>query len=528
MAEPHNHSNRKTGCSYTNPDPQAVFSDGHRDGPSESRRTNHLQLLVFALSFLVIILLGILIGRYLSGTRHQLPDIEPMKADLVLSDGDTQTLRVDPPTLPENVQVKTEWISSDETVASIGEISENGYAAEIETHGAGSCEITMTIQIEQKIYVLLCYEIAVESNNPFLNIDPVEETLTLKNGDCGTLQVHPLDLPEELQASAEWSSSDNSVATIRSVSEDGYSAEIEALSPGSCRITMTLHTETRSCLLLTYDISVEQPVPSAMTLSISEYTLSTNETVKIEAKVDPMDQTYHVEWNSSDERVALVEGHGEQGLTADIIWTGGGSCTITANLVGPSGKVCSKTCEIRSNSTPEYRLLGKLKMSYSSYYTLELFHYDSDGHLIGADLYSYQVSSKNLKYYVENGFDMADSEYVSWREYRDFEVDDQERILTATLHDMKGGEDEKVSFSYDSKGRLIKEEYADYGYYYIYQYEKDQMIESYLSPSGEVMDERVFDADYDGYGNIIYAGRDSNDDGGGYDKIEWIYSDYFE
>ena len=153
-----------------------------------------------------------------------------------------------------------------------------------------------------------------------------DDELTLTVGKTYTLTATVL--PENTTDVFAW---ENSNPKIAEISQDGV---VKALQPGQTIITAKAGSKTAVCL-----VSV-MPLPESVTLDRTELSLVKGESAQLTATVSPSNVIEPVEWSSSDETVALVEGGKVTAVYA-------GKATITASVEGKSAS-CSVTVSIPS------------------------------------------------------------------------------------------------------------------------------------------------------------------------------------
>lgn len=240
------------------------------------------------------------------------------KTALTLIKGTEQTLTatIDPPDTTE--EKKVIWTTSNPDVATVDDTGnikgiENGTAtitAQIGSHVA-ECKVTVTV--------------------PTTGITLDKTTVVLPKGkdDTLTATIYPQDTSDK---AVEWSSSDESIATVDS------SGKVTGIKVGSAVITAKTHNGgyTAHCT-----VNVVIPV-TGITLDKTELNLIKGNSDTLLATIVPPDATDQtVTWESSDPAVATVDGTGK--VTA----AGGGSANIKVTTHdGKFTAVCKVTVTV--------------------------------------------------------------------------------------------------------------------------------------------------------------------------------------
>ena len=214
-----------------------------------------------------------------------------------------------------------EWSSSDENVATV---SSEGV---ITAKGKGTCTITCTVTKENE--TIGSYTVKVEVKEPVISIALSETSAYLWVGDTKTLTATAKPTTAN-NIAVEWSSSNNSVATV---SSEGV---ITANGKGSCTITCTAadgYGTKSEC-----SVTVNQQV-TEIALSETTASLWVGDTRFLTAKVTPTTaNNTAIKWSSSDNKVATVS------LEGMITAKGKGTCVITCTAVDGYGT--KSTCEV--------------------------------------------------------------------------------------------------------------------------------------------------------------------------------------
>ena len=213
------------------------------------------------------------------------------------------------------------WSSSDKWVASV---NENGL---VTAYSVGEATITATTTDGSDLSAS-CKVTVVPTLAESITLDKIE--ISLEATETATLLVTVL--PElTTDKSVEWSSSDESVATIDA------NGLVTAIAVGEATITAT--TADGSNLTASCKVTVVPTLAETITLDKTEISLEATETATLIAIVLPELVTdKSVEWSSSNESVAVVDENGV--VTAVAV----GEATITATTVDDSN--LSATCKV--------------------------------------------------------------------------------------------------------------------------------------------------------------------------------------
>ena len=235
------------------------------------------------------------------------------KKEITLEKGTAETLKLtyNPSDTTDDKTVV--WGSEDESVATVDE------AGQVTAIGAGETTVTATVG-ETTAQCRVKVEIALVS------ISLNKEKVTLNKGEEETLSVSYK--PEDTTSSKEvqWSSSDESVATV-----DG-NGKLRAVAAGKVNITATVGDKTAVC-----EVMVKVPLKS-ISLNKTELVLERSSEETLQVSFQPLDTTVDrtVAWSSSDESIATVD---ETGKVTAIM---AGETVITAEV---NGKTSS--CKVR-------------------------------------------------------------------------------------------------------------------------------------------------------------------------------------
>ncbi|MBR4505103.1 MAG: carbohydrate-binding domain-containing protein [Candidatus Methanomethylophilaceae archaeon] len=152
-------------------------------------------------------------------------------------------------------------------------------------------------------------------------------SVSMETGDTKSLTATVT--PSTWKGTVNWSSSDESVATVDS------SGKITAVSAGKATITAKADSSRATCEIIVADASVPT---AAISLSSGVLSLNVGDTATLTAAVTPSDSSDVLTWKSSDISVATVSSDGKVTAIA------AGSATITATYGSVSG-----ACEVTVN-----------------------------------------------------------------------------------------------------------------------------------------------------------------------------------
>ena len=225
-----------------------------------------------------------------------------------------ETFKIEATVMPEDATDKTlEWTSSDESVATVD--AEGNVSALKE----GTCVITATAADGSGMSASCSINVSARVI-PVESIMVSQESAELKFGESVALTatVVPEDATDK---TVTWSSDNTDVAIVDA---DG---NVTAVSLGVATITATSGDCSASCVVTVVATLVESIIVTPESWNGEE-----GETFKIEATVMPEDATDKtLEWASSDESVATVDGEGNVSVLNE------GSCVIIAAAVDGSG-----------------------------------------------------------------------------------------------------------------------------------------------------------------------------------------------
>ena len=237
------------------------------------------------------------------------------KTSLELEEGETFDLVAT--VLPADATNRTvSWTSDSGCVT----VSDKGKVTAVK---AGTA--TITARAERKdatCVVTVSPKILIDS------ITIIEQSIVLTEGDTKTLTVKIL--PEDLDATIKWSTSNSAVATV----ENGT---VTAVAPGIADITAKVGDKSSTCR-----VSVKgKPVAvTSVTLNPTTASITVGATAVLTATVAPENATdKNVTWKSLDESVATVTGGAvyakKVGKTTITATAGGKSATCVVTVTAP-------------------------------------------------------------------------------------------------------------------------------------------------------------------------------------------------
>ena len=213
------------------------------------------------------------------------------KTELELVEGESAQLTAT--VSPEDASDKSvKWTSSDEKVATVDN------AGKVTAVAPGSAKITVTTNDGNK--EASC-AITVSANKiPVEGVTLDKTELELVEGESAqlTATVSPEDATDK---SVEWSSSDESIATV---DETG---KVTALKVGSATIKVktTDGGKETSCAVTVTPIPVE-----GVTIEPTQVEVKEGGAVQLKATVSPAEADQEVEWTTSDSQIATVDANG--------------------------------------------------------------------------------------------------------------------------------------------------------------------------------------------------------------------------
>lgn len=265
-----------------------------------------------------------------------------------------------------------------------------------------------------------CGDVPVES----LVLSNTELTINVGNASAVSCTVLPEDATDK---TVNWSSSNNSVATVNNV------GVITAVSAGTCTITASSGDITA-----TVNVIVKKPVEQVV-LNKTDVTIKEEETFTFTCTIVPNDASEKtVTWTSSDSSVATVNANGTiTGIKA-------GTCTVTASV---DGKSAIANITIKEKGPDFKKLYNEIDSdvqygwelgSDGSYLMADTNVYDLDNYSNSAIWYSIKDMNKKLGLPDSLSNDMAQTTWSMGRQNQTFETAGV--TVTWTYHPDKGME----------------------------------------------------------------------------------------
>lgn len=228
---------------------------------------------------------------------------------------------------PETTTDKTvTWISSNEAIATVN--SEGMVTA----HGLGECDITATTA-DGSNKTASCHITVGATPAESISVDP-KGPFTLRIGE--TIQFSATVLPQDAtDKSVSWMSQTGGVT----IDANGLATAVAPVENNWISATNSAGQQD-----LVY-ITVLPTLISSIDVVPQELSLKVNQTIKVQAVVNPVDATdKSLKWSSSNTAVATVDGNGNIIAVA----MGETDITVTAN----DGSGVSATCKVTVVPTP--------------------------------------------------------------------------------------------------------------------------------------------------------------------------------
>lgn len=228
---------------------------------------------------------------------------------------------------PETTTDKTvTWISSNEAIATVN--SEGMVTA----HGLGECDITATTA-DGSNKTASCHITVGATPAESIRVDP-KGPFTLRIGE--TIQFSATVLPQDAtDKSVSWMSQTGGVT----IDANGLATAVAPVENNWISATNSAGQQD-----LVY-ITVLPTLISSIDVVPQELSLKVNQTIKVQAVVNPVDATdKSLKWSSSNTAVATVDGNGNIIAVA----MGETDITVTAN----DGSGVSATCKVTVVPTP--------------------------------------------------------------------------------------------------------------------------------------------------------------------------------
>ena len=245
--------------------------------------------------------------------------------------GNGKSLTLEAVLSPSDATALIGWTSEDESKLTVnkGRITAKS--------GTGTVKVTATADdasVSLNVKLTAVQPTQADIRNYGSSID----TLTLKEGESTKLTVAVVPVASTV-SSAVWSADKEEVAKI---AQDGT---LTAVAEGTAVITVTVKGTEGKAVTDSITVKVvkeEEPVTEpeennsvSVNLSVSSCTLKPEETLSVNAVLDPVDAEYKsVSWSSADEKVATVS---YDSLSANITAVAEGSTKVTFTLTLTDG-----------------------------------------------------------------------------------------------------------------------------------------------------------------------------------------------
>lgn len=254
----------------------------------------------------------------LSVEEPEEPTVEVTKFTLTGADDMTfnsrgQTAEIVYVIAPEDAQWDIEWVSSDETVATVSNFGV------ITARRGGDCTITGTCgDFEVSVAVHCAFTV------PTTVLDMNYDDITMDHEGQEVQLKIDYDLTDDQIASTVWESTDDSVATV---DDDGL---VTAIGDGTAVVSASIGEYTASCIIRCVNVTGNRGVNS----DDSEYVIN-YEDVTLTRKGEYFELTLKsilgndvpdFTWKSSDSQIAKVDSKGVVTAVAD------GTCKITTSI----------------------------------------------------------------------------------------------------------------------------------------------------------------------------------------------------
>ncbi len=209
-------------------------------------------------------------------------------------------------------------------------------------------DLNVLVDKEANIITIEGIQFAVEENGNITKIEGIalsEKTKKL-NIIQGVVEQPEAELVATLvtiQGEISWKSSDEEVVKITG---NGNKVTITGLKDGVAIITATCQGEEASCEVTVRTVEIS----TTLTLSPENIVIGKQEETELTAE---QNGTEEITWESSDNRIAIVEGIGENGKIGKVTGVEAGEITITARTQNQTA-----TCKVIVAITAESLLKG--------------------------------------------------------------------------------------------------------------------------------------------------------------------------
>lgn len=218
--------------------------------------------------------------------------------------------------IPENTTDQISWSSSDESIATVlgGTVIAKRQGEVVITAMGGGQKATIIVKV-------------VEPKVEVTSLKLAEKNVSIETGESKTLDVDvESNAPEKVKLT--WSSSNDKIAAVKN-------GRVTGVSTGTAQITVSYGEIKDQC---TVEVTEKAVIVNSLSLDKTEATIMENQTLKLQAMVDPEELIKDLKWSSKDEKVATVSQYGEVKAIAK------GETTITVSVGDKSAK-CVITVE---------------------------------------------------------------------------------------------------------------------------------------------------------------------------------------
>lgn len=209
-------------------------------------------------------------------------------------------------------------------------------------------DLDVLVDKEANIITIEGIQFAVEENGNITKIEGIalsEKTKKL-NIIQGVVEQPEAELVATLvaiQGEISWKISDEEVVKITG---NGNKVTITGLKDGVAIITATCQGEEASCEVTVRTVEIS----TTLTLNSTNIVMGKQETIELTAE---QNGTEEITWESSDNRIAIVEGTGENGKIGKVTGVEAGEVTIAARTQNQTA-----TCKVTVAITAESLLKG--------------------------------------------------------------------------------------------------------------------------------------------------------------------------
>ena len=170
-----------------------------------------------------------------------------------------------------------------------------------------------------------------------------DKTVPLYDGTlANTITIKAIIKPSDAYCTATWQTTDAAVAyVINDEDNNGRSAELVAVGPGTCQIVLTA-TDGTNTMTATMNVTVKRAKIARLILNKSKATgyiiKDGDNTLQLTATDSKTDEPIPVTWTTSNKKVATVDSNGL------VKFVAAGTAQITATT--KDGNQTSKTCKV--------------------------------------------------------------------------------------------------------------------------------------------------------------------------------------